>query len=50
MKWDLSKWATQDSDENAKKADELSEQAAMRTLRDWHDSPYLFSPLVNRAA
>ncbi len=35
VKWDLGKWASQDSDENARKAEELSKQAAGRTLR--HD-------------
>ncbi len=32
VKWDLGKWAAQNSDENARKADELSRQAG-RTLR-----------------
>jgi len=35
VKWDFGKWAAQDSDENARKAEELSKQAAGRTLR--HD-------------
>jgi isoquinoline 1-oxidoreductase beta subunit len=35
VKWDLGKWALQDSDENAKKAEELAKQPAARTLR--HD-------------
>lgn len=33
VKWDLGKWAAQDSDANAKKADELAKQPAARTLR-----------------
>ncbi len=35
VKWDLGKWATQDSNEHARKADELSKQSAGRILR--HD-------------
>ncbi len=33
VKWDAGKWGTQDSAENAKKAQELSQQTPMRTLR-----------------
>lgn len=35
VKWDLGRWAAQDSDENARKADELCKQTDARTLR--HD-------------
>ncbi|WP_238325873.1 xanthine dehydrogenase family protein molybdopterin-binding subunit [Bryobacter aggregatus] len=34
VKWDFGKWATQDSDANAKRAEELSKQSAARTLRN----------------
>jgi len=33
VKWDFGKWGAQDSAENAKKAEELSKQTPMRTLR-----------------
>ena len=42
VKWDLGKWAHQDSDENAKKADELSKQPAARTLRTDGDVDEVF--------
>ena len=56
VKWDLGKWATQDSDANTRRADELSKRPAARTLRTEGDveaafkrddvnvveSPYIF--------
>ncbi len=38
VKWDLGRWAAQDSDENARKADELSKKPAARTLRSDGDA------------
>lgn len=38
VKWDFGRWATQDSDANARRADELSKQAAARTLRTEGDA------------
>jgi isoquinoline 1-oxidoreductase subunit beta len=38
VKWDLGRWEAQDSDENARKADELSKQPAARTLRSDGDA------------
>ena len=34
VKWDLGKWATQDSDANTRRADGLAQQPAARTLRN----------------
>jgi len=42
VKWDFGKWGTQDSAENAKKAVELSQQAAQRTLRKDGDAEAVF--------
>jgi isoquinoline 1-oxidoreductase beta subunit len=56
VKWDFGRWATQDSATNARRADELSQQPAARTLRTEGDveaafrrddvkvveSPYIF--------
>jgi isoquinoline 1-oxidoreductase beta subunit len=42
VKWDLGKWAAQDSDANARRADELSEQPAGRTLRKEGDAEAAF--------
>ncbi len=42
VKWDLGKWATQDSGANERKADELSRQAAARTLRKEGDAESVF--------
>ena len=41
VKWDFGKWATQDSDANARKADELSKQPG-RTLRSEGDAEAAF--------
>jgi isoquinoline 1-oxidoreductase beta subunit len=42
VKWDFGKWGAQDSAENAKKAVELSQQAAQRTLRQDGDVEAIF--------
>jgi isoquinoline 1-oxidoreductase subunit beta len=42
VKWDAGRWAAQDSGENARKADELSKQAAPRTLRNDGDVESVF--------
>jgi isoquinoline 1-oxidoreductase beta subunit len=42
VKWDFGKWGVQDSDANARRADELSEQPAMRTLRKDGDADAAF--------
>ncbi|MCI0694718.1 molybdopterin-dependent oxidoreductase [candidate division KSB1 bacterium] len=42
VKWDFGKWGAQDSAENAKKAVELSQQAAQRTLRKDGDAEAVF--------
>jgi isoquinoline 1-oxidoreductase beta subunit len=42
VKWDLGKWATQDSVANARKADELAQQPAGRTLRKEGDPETAF--------
>jgi isoquinoline 1-oxidoreductase beta subunit len=42
VKWDFGKWASQDSDVNARKADELSRQPAARTLRKEGDAEAVF--------
>jgi isoquinoline 1-oxidoreductase beta subunit len=42
VKWDLGRWATQDSDANARRADELSQQAAARTMRREGDAEAAF--------
>ena len=42
MKWDLGKWAAQDSDANERRADELSKQPAARTLRKEGDAEAAF--------
>lgn len=42
VKWDFGKWATQDSDANARRADELSKQPAARTLRTEGDAEAAF--------
>jgi isoquinoline 1-oxidoreductase beta subunit len=42
VKWDSGKWGAQDSVENAKKAVELSQQPAMRTLRKDGDAEAMF--------
>lgn len=42
VKWDFGKWAAQDSDVNAKKADELSKKPAARTLRKEGDPEAVF--------
>lgn len=42
VKWDFGKWGTQDSAENAKKAEELSKQTPMRTLRQDGDVEAIF--------
>ena len=33
VEWDLGKWVSQDSDQNAAKAEELSKQTPTRTMR-----------------
>jgi isoquinoline 1-oxidoreductase beta subunit len=43
VKWDPGKWATQDSEANAKKADELAAQPAGRTLRKDGDPDAVFT-------
>jgi isoquinoline 1-oxidoreductase beta subunit len=42
VNWDFGKWATQDSEANARKADELSKQPAARTLRNNGDAEAVF--------
>jgi len=42
VKWDFGKWAAQDSDANARRADELSKQPAARTLRKEGDTEAAF--------
>ncbi len=42
VKWDFGKWGAQDSAENAKKAEELSKQTPMRTLRQDGDVEAIF--------
>ncbi len=42
VKWDLGQWASQDSDQNAAKAEELSKQAPARTLRKDGDADAVF--------
>ena len=42
VKWDFGKWSTQDSAENAKKAQELSQQTPARTLRQDGDVETVF--------
>jgi isoquinoline 1-oxidoreductase beta subunit len=42
VKWDAGKWGAQDSAENAKKAVELSQQPAMRTLRKDGEAEAIF--------
>jgi isoquinoline 1-oxidoreductase beta subunit len=42
VRWDFGKWGTQDSDANAKKADELSKKPAARTLRKEGDAEAVF--------
>ncbi len=42
VKWDLGKWAAQDSDANARHSDELSRQPAGRTLRKEGDAEAVF--------
>jgi isoquinoline 1-oxidoreductase beta subunit len=42
VKWDLGKWANQDSAANERKADDLSRQAAHRTLRKEGDAEGVF--------
>ena len=42
VKWDFGKWAAQDSDANARRADELSKQPAARTLRNEGDAEAAF--------
>ena len=42
VKWDLGKWAAQDSDANERRADELSKQPAARTLRKEGDAEAAF--------
>ena len=42
VKWDLGKWTTQDSVANGRKADELSQQPAGRTLRKEGDVDAVF--------
>ena len=42
VKWDLGKWATQDSDANLRTANELSKQPAARTLRNEGDAEAVF--------
>jgi isoquinoline 1-oxidoreductase subunit beta len=42
VQWDLGQWASQDSDQNAAKAEELSQQAPARTLRKDGDVDAVF--------
>jgi isoquinoline 1-oxidoreductase subunit beta len=42
VKWDPGKWAAQDSEANERRADELSQQPAARTLRREGDAEALF--------
>ena len=42
VKWDLGQWASQDSDQNAAKAEELSKQPPARTLRKDGDADTVF--------
>jgi isoquinoline 1-oxidoreductase subunit beta len=42
VKWDSGKWAAQDSEENERKADELSKRPAARTLRKEGDADAVF--------
>jgi len=42
VKWDSGKWGSQDSSANERKADELSKQAAARTLRKNGDADAIF--------
>lgn len=42
VKWDFGKWGKQDSDANERRADELSQQPAGRTLRKEGDAEPLF--------
>lgn len=42
VKWDFGRWAAQDSEANARRADELSKQPAARTLRNDGDAEAVF--------
>jgi len=42
VQWDLGQWASQDSDQNAAKAEELSRQPAARSLREDGDPDAVF--------